>query len=81
MTGPYRYVCDRAGGTYSIRRKPWTCPRCGEERERNGHRCQDCRRRVCCQCFHHDIGICLSGGGSDVKPTVAQIERCPGVAA
>lgn len=72
-----RYICDRNGGDKKnyLRRKAWMCPRCGEERYWNGHICQDCHRRVCCQCFHHDMGCCLSAGGSDVEPTRVMV-RC-----
>jgi hypothetical protein len=73
-----RYKCDRNGGVLGnyMRRPAWWCPSCGEERWTMGHRCQDCRRRVCCQCFHHDLGACLSAGGSDVKPTIPVIAPC-----
>ncbi len=73
----YRYVCDRNGGVKGayLRRKPWTCPRCGEKKYMNGHICVDCRKRVCCQCFHHDLGCCLSAEGSDVDAGL-QVEKC-----
>lgn len=49
-------------------RRPWDCPSCGKEQEWAGHRCQWCKRRICCACFHHDTGMCLSNTGSDVAP-------------
>lgn len=63
-----RYKCDRGGGFRKAyeRVKPWTCPYCGWEQRFSGHRCQDCRRRICCDCFHHDLVICLGGPGTDV---------------
>lgn len=67
-----RYVCDRNGGDKAryLRRREWTCPRCGDVSHFNGHICQDCRRRVCCGCFHHDMGCCLSAQGSDCQPSL-----------
>jgi len=56
-----RWKCDRNGGVlarYMRAPKRWWCDRCGEEQNYRGHRCQECRRRVCCQCFHHDLGTC-----------------------
>ncbi len=72
-----RYVCDRNGGVKSnyLRRKPWICPRCGETTQWNGHICQDCHHRVCCECFHHDLGVCLSSPGSDCKPCEYETRR------
>jgi hypothetical protein len=73
-----RYKCDRNGGQHGryLSRADWRCPSCGELRWWAGHRCQDCRRRVCCQCFHHDLAACLTCGGSDVEPTIPVIETC-----
>lgn len=67
-----RYKCDRNGGVRarSQERRAWICPSCGVERFYAGHVCQDCHRRVCCQCFHHDLGACLTAGGSDVRPSI-----------
>lgn len=80
-----RYKCDRNGGCKAdyLRRRVWTCPHCGAEKFSNGHVCSDCRRRVCCECFHHDMGCCITAPGSDVRPidvVVAKLEApCPGV--
>jgi hypothetical protein len=73
-----RYKCDRNGGVHGryLRRAAWRCPSCGAWRDWAGHRCQDCRRRVCCQCFHHDLGACLTCGGSDVAPSLPIVETC-----
>ncbi len=73
-----RYVCDRNGGTKGryLRRPEWLCPRCGDWSGWNGHRCQSCHRRVCCNCFHHDMGCCMSAAGSDVQPSTKQIQLC-----
>ncbi len=73
-----RYACDRNGGMKGryLQRQAWICPRCGDENLWNGHNCSDCHRRVCCACFHHDMGCCLSSGGSDVAPTKPQIQTC-----
>jgi hypothetical protein len=79
-----RYVCDRNGGEKAryLRRRLWRCPCCGNDREWNGHICQDCHRRVCCACFHHDMGCCLTAPGSDCDPGPygrAKLEvPCPG---
>lgn len=68
MTTQERYKCDRNGGAKRayLRRPEWVCPHCATIESYAGHRCQDCRRRVCCSCFHHDLAICLSGPGSDM---------------
>lgn len=60
-----RWKCDRNGGFAKgpyMRRLPWTCPSCILSQDLAGHRCQYCRRRVCCGCFHHDEAVCLSAG-------------------
>ena len=74
-----RYKCDRNGGTPGryLLRKPWWCPSCGELKEMAGHRCADCRRRVCCSCFHHDLGCCLAAAGSDCRPSFAVLFDMP----
>lgn len=80
-----RYVCDRNGGEKAnyLRRRPWDCPCCGHTMHNNGHICQDCHRRVCCGCFHHDIGACITAAGSDVPPcgkSLALLKApCPGL--
>jgi tRNA(Ile2) C34 agmatinyltransferase TiaS len=77
--GLRQWKCDRNGGQNMaryMRRRVWDCPHCGDEQHSAGHRCQDCHRRICCSCFHHDIGICLSGGGSDVEPTKRIAAAC-----
>jgi hypothetical protein len=75
-----QWKCDRHGGqnfARYMRRRPWDCLHCGDEQSQAGHRCTDCGRRVCCSCFHHDIGICLTGGGSDVRPSKTVAAACP----
>lgn len=74
-----RYVCDRNGGEKAryLRRRPWVCPRCGAWKEFNGHRCQECHRRVCCECFHHDMGCCVTAAGSDVYPSEYGLAMLP----
>jgi hypothetical protein len=60
-----RYKCDRNGGARMgryMRRKIWWCPSCGDSENFAGHRCQDCRRRVCCSCFDHADGNCIEPG-------------------
>lgn len=81
--GNERYKCDRNGGApvWYLRRKPWLCPSCGQESRFAGHICQDCHRRVCCDCFHHDLAACLTAPGSDcVLPGEREklIAPCPG---
>jgi hypothetical protein len=76
-----RYKCDRNGGVLGryLRRPRWHCPNCGEESVYVGHRCQDCRRRVCCSCFHHDLGACIGCPGCDSGQEAASahpLETC-----
>jgi hypothetical protein len=63
-----RYKCDRNGGFRAryLQRAPWVCASCGDADNYSGHRCGDCRRRICCACFHHDLACCLGAPGSDI---------------
>jgi hypothetical protein len=76
-----RWKCDRNGGVFRryMQRKMWSCPSCGDSKQWAGHRCQYCRRRVCCECFHHDEACCLvSASDTDVSDAPPKlVAPCP----
>lgn len=78
-----RFKCDRRGGmnfARYMRRRQWTCAGCNQSQDFAGHRCQYCRRRICCACYHHEEGVCLDAGSdtsvSDTPNPANQI-ICP----
>lgn len=60
------WKCDRNGGMGGryLERKPWLCPHCDVLQVLAGHICDTCHRRICCGCFDHESGCCISSSGA-----------------